>query len=218
PGRFFTINTVRKGQEQTRTAGLVSFAMDKEGEEFVFLFEATNVGMIRNPNGQGGFGDDWGTPNVFYGGDATLKRVYCGLNTEYRILVKDYSGKTLFVIEKSHENAKVSRGDVERMMPWALKDELSKWILSAYPDRLVAIKDVVRMPKGHLGVLRVTGAKNFEIDVFDDKGTFRYVLVPPAGVNMDGAQYFAGGFATVETDEDYSVYREYRIKNLPEIF
>jgi hypothetical protein len=42
--------------------------------------------------------------------------------------------------------------------------------------------------------------------------------MPPTDVKMDHAYFFSSGFATVEQDGDYSVYREYRITNLPEVF
>jgi hypothetical protein len=91
-------------------------------------------------------------------------------------------------------------------------------MLSAYPDRLVAIKDVMPLPKGYLAVYRVSGVKKFEIDVFDTQGRYLYALVPPPGVKMDRAQFFSSGFGTIEDAEDYPLYREYRVKNLPEVF
>lgn len=202
---------------QVWTLRLVEFDMD--GAEKAFdLLRAENIEMIRNPGVQGAFGEEWGTPRFFFAGDSTLKRVYCGLNTKYLISVRDYQGRPLLVIEKTHDNVKVSRRDVEELMAWALKNERSKWMLSAYPDRLIAIKDLMPLPKGYLAVYRVSGVKKFEIDVFDPQGRYLYALIPPAGVKMDGAQFFASGFGTVEEAGDSLVYREYRVKNLPEVF
>jgi hypothetical protein len=202
---------------QIWTLRLVEFDMDG-AEKTVDLLQAENIEMIRNPSVQGAFADEWGTPRFFFAADPSLKRVYCGLNTKYLISVRDYGGRTLLVIEKTHDNVKVSRRDVEELMAWALKNERSKWMLSAYPDRLIAIKDLMPLPKGYLAVYRVSGVKKFEIDVFDPQGRYLYACIPAPDVDMNKAQFFASGFGTVEEAGDSLVYREYRIKNLPEIF
>ena len=216
--RFFSVDVkLNANKDQTRTLKLVEFSMDGE-EESVDLLQADNIGMIRNPNGQGGFGEGWGTPNFFYVADPEKKRVFCGLNTDYRIEVKDYSGRTVQVIERAYEPIKAKRADVEKIMSWALENERTKWMIAAYPDRFIAITNIKVMPKGHLGVFRVSGPGTFEIDVFSPDGEYLYALVPPKDVKMDEAGFFSSGFSTIEQDGDYSVYREYRIKNLPEVF
>jgi hypothetical protein len=196
---------------------LVRFSFDGE-ESAVDLFEATNVGMIRHPSRPSAFADQWGTPRIFVASDPAAKRVYCGLNTEYKIRVKDYDGKDLLVIQKEHKNAKASRAEVEKIMSWAVKDEGSKWMLDAYPDHFVAIVDILPLPKGYLAVCRVKGAEAFEIDVFDPSGRYLYALLPPDGFKAGKTQFFATGFAAIEENEDSFVYQEYRIKNLPEVF
>lgn len=217
-GHFLsTVTSWTESKDQIRTVKLVNFSMDGE-EVAVDLFQAEKVGQIRHPSGQGGLIEGWGTPNVFSAGDGARKRVFCGLNTEYKIWVKDYSGKDLLVIQKDHKNAKATRADVEKLMSGAFKNERLKWLLDAFPDRFVAIKDVVPLPQGYLAIFRVTGPGVLEIDIFDPKGQYLYALIPPAGVRLDLAQFFATGFATIDESEDSSVYREYRIRNLPEIF
>jgi hypothetical protein len=216
--RFLTVVSSRnEKKDQLWTLKLIEFSMDGE-EKAVDLLQAENIRMIRNPNGQGGFWEGWGTPNLFYLADPAKKLIYCGLNTEYKIQVKDYTGKNVLVIEKSYEPIKAKRADVEKMMSWALKNESSKWMIAAYPDRFIAITDIKLLPKGHLGVFRVSGPGTFEIDVFSPKGECLYALIPPTDVKMDRAYFFSSGFATIEQDGDYSVYREYRITNLPEVF
>jgi hypothetical protein len=216
--RFLTIDTrLNENRDQVWTLRLIEFSMEGE-ESGVDLLQAINIGMIKNPSGQGGFGDSWGTPNFFYTADPDHQRILCGLNTEYKIQVKDYSGKDILVILKAHENVKTKKADIEKRMSWALKNENSKWMISAYPARYIAIKDVKPLPQGYLAAFRVSGPEMFEIDIFSPKGEYLYALIPPPDVKMTDASFFSTGFATVEKAEDYSVYREYRIKNLPEIF
>lgn len=216
--RFITENvdwTDRKNP--VTTLGLVEY--DFQGKEtFLDLLKAANVGMIRNPNGQGGFGEEWATPGFFYAADLAKGLVYCGLNTEYKILAKDLAGKDKLVIHRAFENVKVRRADVEKIMAWALKNENSRWALDAYPDRFAALKDFRVLPKGFLAAYRIAGPEVFEIDIFSPKGEYLYAVVPPAGVDVGRARFFSAGFGTVESSEDSFVYREYRVKNLPEIF
>jgi hypothetical protein len=218
-GRFIAVDVQRaEKNDQIRTLQLVTLSADGGSDQVVDLLQAKNIGMIRNPDGQGGFGEGWGTPNFFYEANAAAKLIYCGLNTDYRIQVKDFSGKTLMVIEKAYEPIKARKADVEKIMSWAGGNERTKWMIGAHPDTFVAIVDIKVLPKGHLAVFRVSGVEQSEIDVFSPQGECLYSLVPPKGVRMNDAIFFSTGFATIEQNGDYSVYREYRIKNLPPVF
>jgi hypothetical protein len=217
-GRYFSRESMLTDEKmQVWTLKLVEFDMDG-AEKAIDLLQAENIEMIRNPTLQSAFADEWGTPRFFFAADAATKSLYCGLNTKYQISVKDYSGRTVLVIEKAHDYVKVSRADVGKLMSWALKNERMKWVLSAYPDELIAVKSVTPLPRGNLGVIRVAGVKKLEVDIFDPQGRYLYTLIPPPEVNLDKAQFFSTGFATIDEVEDEFVYHEYRIKNLPEIF
>jgi hypothetical protein len=113
--RFFAENvdwTDRKNP--VTTLGLVEY--DFQGKEtFLDLLKAANVGMIRNPNGQGGFGEEWATPGFFYASDAIRGLVYFGLNREYKIIAKDFAGRDKLVIHRAFENVKVKRADIEKI-------------------------------------------------------------------------------------------------------
>jgi len=217
-GHFFTLAVAWDSQKKsTRTLKLAAFDMDG-AESTVDLLSAKDIGMIMNPGGQGGIGEGWATPNYFYTADPAGRRVFCGLNQEYKINVKDYAGKDLLVIERPCDRVKIGRKDIDVLLPWAAKEERLKWVYSAFPDRLAAIKDVRPLPKGHLGVFRIAGVKILELDIFDPEGRYLFAVILPPGLRSDELQFFSTGFGAIEQDGDYSVYREYRIKNLPEIF
>jgi hypothetical protein len=217
-GRFLALDSKRDDpKKQVGILKEVKFSMDG-AETGIELLRAENVGEIRSADGSSGFSEPWGTPSFFFAASRDTGRIYCGLNTKYLIRVKDFEGKDALIIQREYENIKVKRSEVGKLIPWALKDEGMKWALSAYPDRYAAIRDIAAFPKGYLAVYRISGFEAFEIDIFSPKGEYLYILVPPAGVNIDDARFFSSGFATVEQDGDSSVYREYRIKNLPEIF
>lgn len=89
--------------------------------------------------------------------------------------------------------------------------------LDAYPDKLMAFKEMKVLPMGYLAVYRISGPKEYEVDVFDDQGRYIYKIEPPENINLDRSVFYYFGFTTVETVNDFPVYVEYRIKNLPEI-
>ena len=74
------------------------------------------------------------------------------------------------------------------------------------------------LPKGYLGVYRISGIKETEIDVFDPSGQFVYVLKMPEGLEFRHAVFYDFGFSTIPISGDYPIYYEYRVTNLPEIF
>jgi hypothetical protein len=217
-GHFLSVAVSWDTQKrQTRALKLVTFDM-QGAESTVDLLSAENIGEITNPNGQGGLSEGWATPNIYYTADPDRKKVFCGLNQEYKIRVKDYDGKDLLVIERPCERARIGRKDIDVLFPEAAKEERLKWVYSAFPDRLAAIKDIRVFPKGYVGVFRITGAEKKELDIFDPEGRYLYAVVVPENLRSDELRFFATGFAVIEVDGDYPVYREYRIKNLPEIF
>ncbi len=69
-----------------------------------------------------------------------------------------------------------------------------------------------------MAAFRVMGVEEVEMDVFDPEGKYVYRLEPPPGVRLDEAAFHETGFAVIEEKDDYRVYRDYRITNLPGIF
>jgi len=90
--------------------------------------------------------------------------------------------------------------------------------LKAYPNKLMALRAIKVLPNGYLAVYRISGLKEYEMDVFDDQGRYLYKIECPENVNLNNASFYDFGLSTVETVDDFSVYVEYRVKNLPEIF
>lgn len=217
---FFIDERVRIEDGWSKKVSLVNLASDKDGESSIIdFFQAENVGMIQSRDGKTSFAEAWGTSDIRFVYDQENRKLYVGLNTEYKIYVKNLKGETMYVIERPYKNVKLSSEDKKKLLSWALKFEFSKWMLSAYPDTLVAIKDIKTLPKGYLAVYRVSGVKICEVDVFDQEGRFVFIMKPPQGVSLETAKFYSFGFTTRETKEDgLEVYAEYIIKNLPDIF
>jgi len=174
--------------------------------------------MIRIP--RGGFADDWGTPDIPYAVDRNTKKIYVGLKSEYKIYANDTEKNTLYVIERPFTQVALSGKEKETMLEIFIRfqSDQKQIYLDAYPDHLMAFKDIKVLPKGHLAVYRISGLKQYEIDIFDDKGRYIYKIEPPENISLDEAVFYDFGFSTVETVDEFPIYIEYRIKNLPEIF
>lgn len=217
---FFIDERERIEDGWLKKISLVNLPSGKDGESSIIdFFQAENGGMIQSKDGRARFGEAWATPDIEYAYDQENQKLYFVLNKEYKINVKNLKGETIHVIEKPYKHVKVSLEDKKELLAWALRRESSKWMLSVYPDTLVAIKDIKTLPEGYLAVYRVSGVKTFEVDVFDPEGRYVYIVKPSQGVSLETAKFYSFGFVTSETQEDeLLVYTEYIIKNLPDIF
>jgi len=216
--QYVTDKRTRKDQDQIKQIMLKNIKEKHEISEGPIFMEGKNLGMLRNPSGGGGFGDQWGTPDIVYAVDREMKKIYLAKNTEQKIHVKDLDGNTLYIIENPHARVKISLKEKEDLLEWMLKDGRSKWALKVYPDELVAFTKMKVLPRGCLAVSRVSGLKKIEIDIFDSEGRFIYILELPENISLERADFYDFGFTTVEDKDDMPVYVEYRIKNLSKIF
>jgi hypothetical protein len=217
---FFIEERSRDEEGIVSRVTLVNLSQDREKEcsETDFIKER-DVGFIQRKDRGGGFTDPWGVPDIEFAYDRETQKLYAGLNTEYKIYVKNLKGELQYVIEKPYKHVRVNMEDKKKILYWAENDEFGKWALSVYPDSLAAIKEIKILPKGYLAVYRVSGVQAYEVDVFDSEGRFVYIIKPLEGVSLDDVKFYDFGFATVETQEDeFLVYVEYSIKNIPDIF
>jgi len=74
------------------------------------------------------------------------------------------------------------------------------------------------LPNGYLAVYRIVGPRKYEIEVFDKDGVWQYTIKLPEGMTLNSEDFFSFGFSNIEEKDDFPVYVEYRVKNLPEIF
>jgi len=208
----------RTGEDYHKQIVIKKILENNTIEEGPILIEGINLGMIRIP--RGGFADDWGTPDISYAVDRKIRKVYVGLKSEYKIYANDIEGNTLYVIERPFTRVALSGKEKEKMLEIFIRfqKDQKQILLDAYPDHLMAFKDMKVLPKGCLAVYRISGLKQYEVDIFDDTGRYIYKIESPENVSLDESVFYDFGFSTVETVDDFPVYVEYRIKNLPEIF
>ena len=189
---------------------------DKKDEPSVTFYEAVREWSVRKEMSV--FTNEWGTPNIWFAYSPEGEKVFTALSTEYIITVCDLKGRPLHRIEVPHAPIKIGRREKALLIPWAAKDKKDEWALEAFPDNLAVILSLQTLPEGYLAVLRITGPKEVEIDIFDPEGRYIYALQVPKGMSLEQVQFFDRGFAIQEMRDDYPVYVEYRVTNLPDIF
>lgn len=209
----------RQNKDQINKIMLRKLSENNTIKDGPLLMEGKNLGMISNPNNPGqGFGEDWGTPDIEYAADCGTQRIYLALCGEYKICVKDTEGETLYVIERPYDPVNICRGDKEKLLPFLKERDQFKWAYGVFPDKLNAIYRLHTLPNGYLAVYRISGVQKYEIDVFDSRGRYVYILKLPETVKLRYENFYDFGLTTIESRDDFPVYVEYRITNLPEIF
>lgn len=202
---------------QMREIILVNFSGEENRIEAKY-FKATEEWIIQDREKRRGFNDSWATPSINYDYNSYTQTVAVGLNKEYKIIVKDLGGNTRYIIERPYQRVNLNLEEKKRITNWKPDNEFLKWKLSVYPDTLAAIKDIKTLPKGYLAVYRISGAGNFEIDVYDPEGKYVYIIKAPEDISLERPAFYEFGFGIQEERDEMPVYVEYRIKNLPEIF
>jgi hypothetical protein len=210
--RYLTIKRPWIEGKQLWKVTLVNFGAKKD----TVFFEAARDWYIRKGNTY--FSDSWATPSICYAYCPFSSKVYVALNEEYKVSVYDLEGKLNQIIERHHQKVRISKKDKEFLMDWALGNESYKWMVEAYPDNLVVMRDMAVLPRGYLAVYRIIGPKEFDIDVFDPEGRYTYILRLPEEISLERERFYDFGFATIMEQDGLPVYFEFRIKNLPEIF
>lgn len=183
------------------------------------LKEGLYLQSIRNPENNGGFSDDLCIPSLEYAYDPFLKRVYVVEKAGCSIEAYDLSGKKLFVSSAPFGPYHISRKEVEVMYePMVKSSPQSKWIIDAYPDKLMTTGKLTALPNGYLAVHRIVGPRKYEIEIFDKDGVWQYILKFPEGMIPYNENFYGFGFSNIEAKDDMYVYVEYKVKNFPEIF
>ena len=202
---------------QMRSIILVDFSGEERQEQTEY-YSTIQEWSISNPAQKRSFSTSWVTPNILYAYNKSTKSIAVALNMEYKITVKNLQGQTQYVIKRPMQDVHLSIADKKKMIKWDPDSDFKKWQLSVYPDNTAAILEINALPNGYWAVARISGPGETEIDVFKPDGRYIYILKTEPSVSLDRAEFYDFGFGKMEEHDDLSVYVEYRIKNLPEIF
>lgn len=179
----------------------------------------------RNPNGQlvkVVFIMPSIVPDIAYGLDTERQFVYLAKTSEYVISVKNLKGKLQRVIHREHTNKLLTEQDRKEIIDLQLyrqPDMIKKLMAENLPASFCAILNLRPLPRGYFVVNRITGPRTYENDIFDPEGRYIYRLKFPGKEEPPVIRFYSEGLiGMVESIDERDVYREYRIKNLTEIF
>jgi hypothetical protein len=125
------------------------------------------------------------------------------------------------VIHREHQNKSLNEEDRVRIVDrifFRQPDHIKKMIRENLPEKFCAIFSFFSLPGGFLAVYRVTGPRDFGIDIFDPGGRFIYQLEIPEKISYRRVRFLGNIVSLTASVDDRHVYREYRVKNLPDIF
>jgi hypothetical protein len=163
------------------------------------------------------------SPDIVHRIDHQRQMVYLCLSKYYTVYLKNLAGKTLRVIHREHENKALSEADrtaiVNRIL-YRQPPEVKKVIGKNLPARFCAIFNLQPLPRGFLAVYRLTGPQVYDIDVFDPEGQYIYQLKLPGNISYIRVRFYQQWnlISLHSSIDERDIYREYRVKNLSEIF
>ncbi len=144
--------------------------------------------------------------------------VYISEAEQYEVWVKDLQGKVRFLVSRQYKRIPFSEEEKEKFvriykrMPSGARKAVKKRL----PDYLCSIFKLKALAHGYLLVMSVKEMDKLNFDLFDPWGKFLYQLEPPGALYDLFKVYGDGTVASLERDRQ--LYREYRVKNLPEVF
>ncbi|HLP46567.1 MAG TPA: hypothetical protein VK469_11490, partial [Candidatus Kapabacteria bacterium] len=156
-------------------------------------------------------------PDTIVKVDIPAKKIFIALNSEYKIHLKDFYGKTEMIIEKEFQPVELTIKDKNSVIsdfgnvPADGKTLLLKYL----PDKMCAFGGINILPGGYLAVERFIDYDQCVLDIFDKNGAFLYVLQPPVIKGLKVFKIFKDKLITIVEEEEADIYIEYRINNLP---
>jgi hypothetical protein len=222
--RFITsLNAYTEGKK----SGSICVLMDTQENSLAELFEKKdpNIGysVIRCQDKNFEFVSAT-SPRLCYVYNPQNKLAYCYYNFDYSIWLMGLDGKAQKVIHKVHKPVEISDSEIERILSGFKRMGWPQHYLDAYkknpPEKYFpTIRNLYLLPKNYFGIIRSLNYDQDEFDIFDPEGRFVYILKAPKQIpNLWGIYFFDDGLGVIIHDSERDIYREYKVKNLPQIF
>lgn len=226
-GQYFVLN--QKETDEMKKRKLFCAMFDRDEKVLVNYLEGEGLGGLpvigRGPGGQlvkVVFVMPSIVPDIVYGLDQAGRLIYLCKNMDYVVFLKNLKGEMLRVIHREHQNkllGKEDRKEVVDLQLFGQPPEFKNMLAENLPAHFCAILGLNPLPRGYLAVYLTAGPQKYDIDIFDPDGRYIYRLKFPAGIESPPLRFYPGGIiGIVQTIEDRDIYREYRVKNLTEIF
>ncbi|MCX6581518.1 MAG: 6-bladed beta-propeller [Candidatus Aminicenantes bacterium] len=156
-------------------------------------------------------------PDTMVKVDIPAKKCYIALNNEYKIYLKDFSGKTEMIIEKGFQPVELSTENKNSVISGFgdVPAEAKTLLLKVLPDKMCAFRGIDILDGAYLSVERFIDYNKYVLDIFDKNGRFIFVIHPPGIKGLKVFKIFKDKLIAIVEEEDSDTYIEYRIDNLP---
>jgi hypothetical protein len=148
------------------------------------------------------------------------KSIYQCLTAEPQIYIKNKNGDLIKAVKRNFKGKIFSDVDKEKKIASfkRLPDDMKILLKKSFPKKLTAISELKLLPKGYFAVYFNKNFDKNEICIFNEDGTFHYIIEFPDEISSRLSIFTRNGFASIERIEDRDLCVEYKITNLPEIF
>jgi len=225
--RFLVVGFQQQEMAGSPERRRISAMMDFEENVLQTYFTRLNVGPMimtvgSDPPLQVSFTNTCIVPRILHSYDRHSEILYVLLNHEYRVELKNPAGEILMVVHKDNENRRVTekdRNELVQLLAARMSPQVQEEVKERLPDTFCAVSAVFPLSQGHFALHKVMGVNEVEIDVFDREGRFIHTIMPSDEIpGLRSLRFFDGRVGWIEHLDDRDVYREFRIKNFPEIF
>lgn len=161
------------------------------------------------------------TPRIIHRLSSNREILYLCLSSDYSIFLKTLRGEEIKVIHRKHKSRSLLDDDRKEIVENTFSRQplqIRELIKKNLPEYFCVVSDLQLLPKGYLAIIRITGIHTFDIDIFDPEGRFIYLLKLPDNISGRNMQFYENTISIISTVDDRDIYREFKIKNLPEIF
>jgi len=197
--RFLTVSFHQDEMFGSPEKRRVSTMIDRDENVLHTYFNHSNAGPMILTVGedrplQVAFRNPVIVPRILHAFDYKKEILYCLFNREYMIELKNLTGKTLKIVYRDHEIKIVNSCDKEELIDLLATDmspRVKAEVEDKLPDVFCVISGIVPLNNGYFAVKRVTGVKSVELDIFDQKGRYIYLITPSEDISdLESLHFF----------------------------
>lgn len=114
------------------------------------------------------------------------QNIICANSFEYKLFLKDKTGKTLKVVELPHINPEFTEEAKKNVIDEfvtqynkGIQESMKKAFIKVLPDKLCALVNIRNLPNNKILVRSVIKYKHFRDDIFDENLNYLYSLKTP---------------------------------------
>ncbi len=200
----------------------VNALIDEEENILATFFKAKNVGstMVKKKKFVFSFSSTSITEDIKNAYNDKKRVMYGNLSNQYKIYIKNLEGETQKIIERKFEKIKIKDSDKDKIVKAFnnINDWQKKTIKENLPENFCVISSIKVLPGDYILAYVIKGAGDIEMDLFDDRGRFLYILKYPENFDLYYTEFMEKKLIGIREESESDRYIEFEILNYDEIF